>query len=143
MLSNGWLMVTSRVSVMVSVTVYTSSIDLHVFNFFIGFNSVVSAFVCHLILVGIVTMQLSERFGKEFGKKYEWTFWNWRYRAGAARPDLGLGLKWLGLGYHAGLWACRAGLVLGIQRWGFGTGASGLGLQGWVWSCRVGTWVGA
>ena len=76
---------------MVSVTVYILYRLIHLFVIVILASTVLSL-PLHAIWIGIVTMQLGERYGKELGNKHEWTFWNWRCRAGAAKLELGLGL---------------------------------------------------
>ena len=106
----------------------------------------------YAIWVGIVTMQLNERYG------------NWslarntsgHYGAGAAGLELqGRSWDWdlRGWGYKPGPAGLVLGLVPGIQRWGFGhlgvlgsgPGAAGLGLELRVItsSALVGTWFGA
>ena len=121
MISNAWLMASSRYSAMVSVTVNILYRLIHLF--LIAILALTVLFLpLYAIWVGIVTMQLNERYGKEFDERYEWA------RVGV----LELALQG---------WSCKAGAGTGTS--GAGTGVADLGLQGWCLGWCLGYSAGA
>ena len=120
----------------------------------------------HAIWVGIVTIQLSEHYDKEFerntsrlfgaaglklqGQRWDWDFrgWGWVCRHGTAGMARRAGAWDIALGLY-GFVAGAAGLGLEVRGrclargWSSGAGAAGLRLQVWGWGCRLGTaWLG-